>query len=168
MRDLPAVIVAQEDGTVVAQNAEARKVMGPGVGQSCWNVVGGLPDATGLPCARGCVSPLVNGSLERAQSTPVEVAGRHHNLTCIPIRRIAVCLLSATSEQRPEAWELLTPREREVLQLLADGETTQEMSEGLKVSESTVRTHVENMRTKLGVPTRAALVALGFRLGFLD
>ena len=152
----------------MAQNAPARRLMGSAVGKPCWDVVGGLEDATGLPCTRGCVRPLVQGGLESAQHTPVELDGRRHSLTCIPLRRMAVCLLSADTDEDPKPWQLLTGREREVLQLLADGKTTQDMAAGLGVSQSTVRTHVENMRLKLCVPTRAALVALGFRLGFLE
>jgi DNA-binding CsgD family transcriptional regulator len=52
--------------------------------------------------------------------------------------------------------------------LLAAGEITSSMAERLEIRESTVRTHVEKMRDKFGVSTRAALVALGFRLGYLD
>ncbi len=59
-------------------------------------------------------------------------------------------------------------RVRELLRLLADGETSPSMARSLGVGESTVRTHVERMRDKWGVNTRAGLVALGFRLGFLE
>lgn len=55
-----------------------------------------------------------------------------------------------------------------MLQLLAEGETTGSVAARLELGESTVRTHVEHMRTKLGASTRAALVALGFRLGYLN
>ena len=53
------------------------------------------------------------------------------------------------------------------VQLLADGETTASAARKLEISNSTVRTHVEHMRLKLGAKTRAALVSLGHRFGFL-
>jgi DNA-binding CsgD family transcriptional regulator len=168
MSEIPAVVVAQRDGTVVAQNASARRLMGPADGRACWNVVGALKDTDGLPCAFGCVRELLASGLERARHTRIALGGRRHLLTCVPLRGVAVCMLTPGTGRRPETWQLLTFREKEVLQLLADGETTATMAIRLDLSESTVRTHVENMRIKLGVPTRAALVALGFRLGFLD
>ncbi len=168
MSEIPALVVAQEDGTVVAQNALARRLMGKGQGRPCWDVFAGLREAEGLPCAQGCVRSLVAGGLERTQHAAIALGGRRHHLTCVPLRGVAVCLLSSGSARSPESWQVVTSRERDVLQLLADGETTSSMAARLKLSESTVRTHVENMRIKLGVQTRAALVALGFRLGFLD
>ena len=74
-----------------------------------------------------------------------------------------------TSESaRPPARQLLTDREQQVLTLLAAGDETPAVAEKLNVSASTVRTHVEKMRVKLGVRTRAALVAVGFRFGYLS
>lgn len=168
MSTVPALVVAQENGTVVAQNAPARRLMGNGRGRPCWDVFTGLRDAEGLPCARGCVRWLIAGGLERTQHTSVALGGRRHHLTCVPLGSRAVCLLSAGGARKPESWQAITSREREVLRLLADGETTPSIAARLGLSESTVRTHVENMRTKLAAPTRAALVALAFRLGFLD
>jgi len=165
--ETPAVIVAQRDGTVVSQNPHAQKLMGPGTGRPCWEVVPGLDQAEGLPCQKGCVAALLRHGIEQSQQAHVRVTGRHHSLTCVPMGDTAVCLLTAAPGADPEPWELLTGRERNVLQLLADGETTASAARKLGVSGSTVRTHVENMRSKLGAKTRAALVALGFRFGFL-
>jgi DNA-binding CsgD family transcriptional regulator len=164
----PAIVAAREDGTVVAQNASARKLMAKGLGRPCWEVVGGLPDAEGLPCAQGCVRQLIREGVERTRDTQITLRGQHHRLTCIPIKDHAVCMLNAGASSPPEAWQFLTDREQQVLRLLAEGETSSSMALQLGVGESTVRTHVERMRGKLGVNTRAGLVALGFRLGFLD
>ena len=79
-----------------------------------------------------------------------------------------MCTLSHATGQRPEKFEELTAREREVLALLAEGETTSSAAQQLGIRESTLRTHVEKMRFKFGVNTRAALVALGFQRGFLS
>lgn len=168
MSEVPALVVAQEDGTVVAQNAPARRMMGMGRGRFCWDVFAGLREAEGLPCASGCVRWLIQGGMERTQHTSVAIQGRRHHLTCIAFGGAAICLLRSGGTRSPEIGQGITSRERDVLQLLADGETTPSIAVRLKLSESTVRTHVENMRTKLGVPTRAALIALSFRLGFLD
>jgi DNA-binding NarL/FixJ family response regulator len=63
----------------------------------------------------------------------------------------------------PEA--LVTPREREVLALLADGLTNRQIAEQLVLSEHTVHRHVANILRKLGVPSRAAAAAHAARAG---
>ncbi len=164
----PAIVAAREDGTVVAQNACAREMMEKGLGRPCWEVVGGLPEAKGLQCAHGCVRNLLQEGIERTRHTRITLRDQHHHLTCVPIKDHVICILNAGASSSPEAWQLLTDREQQVLRLLADGDTSPSMALHLGVSKSTVRTHVERMRSKLGVNTRAGLVALGFRLGFLD
>ena len=61
----------------------------------------------------------------------------------------------------------LTPRELEVLDLLADGRSPQEISAGLFISAKTVSTHVEHIFTKLGVNSRVQAVALAYRDGLV-
>lgn len=50
--------------------------------------------------------------------------------------------------------EALTPREREVLDLLSEGFSNKQIAETLYVSEHTVRTHIQNLRTKLNVRSK--------------
>jgi DNA-binding CsgD family transcriptional regulator len=52
----------------------------------------------------------------------------------------------------------LTAREREILDLVADGGTNAEIAERLWVSPGTVRKHLDNIYAKLGVHTRTAAV----------
>lgn len=59
----------------------------------------------------------------------------------------------------PEGFERLTEREREVLGLLAEGFTNQQIAEKLVLSVRTVETHRAHLHEKLGVSGRAALVA---------
>ncbi len=166
-KPIPAVVVANRDGTLISQNAPALRLMGQGVGKPCWKTVGGLQNAEGLPCEQGCVGRLIAKGLNQTQHTDLELGGRRHHLTCIPLDEIVVCMLRPDGEQQPEKWQILTAREQEVLQLLSAGETTSSIAETLNIGESTVRTHVEKMRDKLGVSTRAGLVAIGFRLSYL-
>jgi DNA-binding CsgD family transcriptional regulator len=62
----------------------------------------------------------------------------------------------------------LTPREREVLQLAAEGLSGPSIAKRLVVSPNTVKTHFSNIYEKLGVGDRAAAVARGLRLGLID
>ncbi|MFD7007393.1 MULTISPECIES: response regulator transcription factor [unclassified Rhodococcus (in: high G+C Gram-positive bacteria)] len=63
--------------------------------------------------------------------------------------------------QRPE--EALTPREAELLTLLAEGMTNKELGKALFISEATVKTHLAHIYAKLGVDTRAAAVSVALR-----
>ncbi len=58
----------------------------------------------------------------------------------------------------------LTPREQEVLRLVASGLTNKGVGRTLGLSEKTVDRHVSNLLAKLEVPTRAAATAAAFRL----
>ena len=62
----------------------------------------------------------------------------------------------------------LTPREREVLGLVAEGLTNRQIAERLVVSEHTVHRHVTNLLRKLGLPSRTAAAAVAARLGLLE
>jgi DNA-binding CsgD family transcriptional regulator len=62
----------------------------------------------------------------------------------------------------------LSPREEEVLQLAAEGLSGPSIAERLSLSPATVKTHFENIYDKLGVGDRAAAVASGLRIGFID
>lgn len=61
--------------------------------------------------------------------------------------------------------DALTPRERQILELLADGLDTREIAAKLVVSLATVRNHVQNILAKLGVHSRLEAVVLFVRNG---
>jgi DNA-binding NarL/FixJ family response regulator len=62
----------------------------------------------------------------------------------------------------------LSPREREVLQLLAQGLTNREIARSLTVSASTVKIHVEHILAKLGVSDRTQAAVRAIELGLLN
>jgi DNA-binding NarL/FixJ family response regulator len=62
----------------------------------------------------------------------------------------------------------LTPREREVLRLIADGLTNREIAERLVVSHHTVHRHVTNLLRKLGLSSRTAAAAHAVRAGLVE
>jgi two-component system nitrate/nitrite response regulator NarL len=63
---------------------------------------------------------------------------------------------------------LLTDREQEVLELIADGLTAPTIATRLEISATTVKTHLGHLYEKLGVSDRAAAVAEGMRRGLLE
>ncbi len=62
-------------------------------------------------------------------------------------------------------FELLTPREREVLQLLAEGQSTKQTASKLGVSVKTIETHRSRMMNKLGMRSVAELTKYAIREG---
>jgi DNA-binding NarL/FixJ family response regulator len=67
-----------------------------------------------------------------------------------------------------DAADRLTPREREILGLLAHGAGTRAISEHLRISPNTVRSHVQALLWKLGVDSRLRAVALALRHGLVS
>ncbi len=59
----------------------------------------------------------------------------------------------------------LTDREREVLALLAQGQTNRQIAEALTITPNTVKKHVDHVLQKLGVSTRSAAAAIAARAG---
>ncbi len=64
---------------------------------------------------------------------------------------------------RPRPGGVLSAREREILQMLADGNSNREVSERLVVSVETVKTHVKHILAKLEAEHRTQAVAIGIR-----
>lgn len=64
--------------------------------------------------------------------------------------------------------EALTPREHDVLTLLAEGAGNRAIAERLGISDHTVKFHLSAIFGKLGVTTRTAAVRRALRLGWID
>jgi DNA-binding NarL/FixJ family response regulator len=64
--------------------------------------------------------------------------------------------------------DALTPRELDVLRLVAEGGTNQSVARRLLVSETTIKTHLLHIYTKLGVRDRAAAVSTAYKRGLIS
>lgn len=62
----------------------------------------------------------------------------------------------------------LTDRERQLLQLLADGQTPKEVAEALFIAPKTVRNHLTKIYAKLGVESRSQAIVEALRLGIVE
>jgi DNA-binding NarL/FixJ family response regulator len=67
-----------------------------------------------------------------------------------------------------EGEKTLTARQREILQMLADGMQTDAVAKQLGLSTETVRTHTKRILAKLDADTRTQAVAIGIRNGMID
>lgn len=77
----------------------------------------------------------------------------------------AAMIRSLSGDSEDDEWESLTEREREVLDLVGQGLSNQEIGSSLFISLATVKFHLHNVMGKLGVHRRAELA---FRAGRLD
>jgi DNA-binding NarL/FixJ family response regulator len=73
--------------------------------------------------------------------------------------------LAQRPKSKDKVFSVLTPREREVLKLIAEGRTTKEIAAGLKLSSKTVETHRQQMMDKLGLHSIAQLTKFAIREG---
>ena len=76
--------------------------------------------------------------------------------------------VSRVSKSEASVYTLLSEREREVLQLLAEGKSTKEIAASLFVSVKTIETHRQNIMKKLGIYNIPDLVKYAIREGLID
>jgi len=77
-------------------------------------------------------------------------------------------LSRGNQETRPTSMDSLTAREEEVLSLLAEGLSNEEIGEQLSISKHTVARHRENLMRKLELHSRSELVKYAIRKGIIS
>jgi pimeloyl-ACP methyl ester carboxylesterase/DNA-binding CsgD family transcriptional regulator len=114
---------------------------------------------------------LIAGGIESAEF--IELDSRNHVLLehepawqrfCDEVQRF----FGITSDERDPAFDELTARESQILDLMSEGLGNAEIAERLSVSEKTVRNHVTNLFDKLGVWSRAQAIVFARDRGFKD
>jgi len=84
---------------------------------------------------------------------------------------LAGSLLPGTRDESPssdqEGLERLTPRERQVLELVAEGYSNKEIAESLDVAVKTAMAHRANLMDKLGIHNRSKLIQFAIRVGLV-
>jgi DNA-binding NarL/FixJ family response regulator len=76
--------------------------------------------------------------------------------------------LRARDDDIAQRFDRLTPRELQILQLLADGKSPDVIATQLEVSRNTLRTHVQNILMKLGVHSKLDAIVAAIRHGRVD
>lgn len=83
-------------------------------------------------------------------------------------RYVDPALASTIGQGRGRGRVVLTDREREVLELLAEGQSHEEIGRRLNISSETVRTHARKASERLGASTRTQAVATALRLRLIS
>lgn len=78
------------------------------------------------------------------------------------------CRTALGRRRKPTAAGTLSRRQREVLELLANGIPAREIAVRLGLAETTVRNHIRHLLRKLGCHSQLEAVAVAFRLDLLD
>ncbi|MFG1697937.1 response regulator [Nonomuraea sp. NPDC049309] len=120
--------------------------------------------ASGFLLKDAPLTELVNGVRTVARGEALLSPAVTRNL----IGRYADRLRPASPRPADDPLAVLTPREREVLRLIARGLSNQEIAEELVISFETVRTYVSRILTKLNLRDRVQAVVLAYRTGFAD
>jgi two-component system nitrate/nitrite response regulator NarL len=81
---------------------------------------------------------------------------------------VAAGLVSEIRLRKQDDTPVLTPREQEILHLIAAGKSLPEIAQELFLGLTTVKTHVQHLYEKLGVSDRAAAVASAMRRGLIE
>ncbi len=185
--------VSDESGRIVGWNDGARALLGyeaaEVVGRRCCEVIQGLDIFGNCYCTEHCNpmemiergAPLhgfeldvrkASGERVRAAFSLFVVSGRPSSYTIVHLMRPAATeprdaeAGAAAGRRRRTAGEAsknLSQREIQVLRLLAEGATTQGISNSLSISTATVRTHVQNILRKLGAHSKLEAVAVAQR-----
>jgi DNA-binding NarL/FixJ family response regulator len=112
-------------------------------------------------------------ALREAASAAAEAAARAHSVAELLNEALAELqnadtvpgLALASSQRFRQEPDRLSAREREVLALVADGQTNKAIASALYVSPNTVKTHVASLLNKLGADTRVQLAAIAMERG---
>lgn len=107
----------------------------------------------------GAISYLLKGV--SAQELADAIRAAHAGRSTLAPEATQILIRSANEEPAPG--HDLTPREFEVLELVAEGLSNPEIARELNVSRSTARAHVSQILAKLGVSNRTEAISLAFR-----
>ena len=116
----------------------------------------------------GAMSYILKGSesLEIAHALKEVLAGRR--FLSAPLSEWAINALVTKPADNADPLQSITPRERMVLQLAAEGASNAEIAEKLFISPRTAETHRTNLLRKLGLHTQTDLVRFAIRKGLIS
>jgi DNA-binding NarL/FixJ family response regulator len=116
----------------------------------------------------GASGYLLKQSASQELITAIHEVVKGHAYVTPLITRDVLSFLMEVSHETEEQSAKLTPRQREVLQLIAEGRTMKEIASILDISTRTVEAHKYEMMQTLGVQTTAELIQYAIKIGLVQ
>lgn len=153
------------------------------IGRPCWDVICGHDESGGVVCHSGCSFHRLLRERYPVAPTTLVIKTAHGETRCVFVPFVTVhsstlfaaFLLDPPGESIEPASDLgagiaprLTPRQRTVLEMLADGKPARSIAAELHLSEMTVRNHIRAILRELGCSSQLAAVAQARRARLLD
>ncbi len=115
----------------------------------------------------GASGYLLKDSVDNELVTAIRTVNQGGSVFSTDVTKILANLQPEQGEPR-RGLEVLTPREKEVFYLLADGKSSTEIAETLFVSPKTIHTHRQHIMDKLGIRTIGELIRYAIREGLIN
>jgi DNA-binding NarL/FixJ family response regulator len=116
----------------------------------------------------GASGYLLKQSASQELITAIHEVVKGHSYVTPLITRDVLSFLMEVSHETEQQSAKLTPRQREVLQLIAEGRTMKEIASILDISTRTVEAHKYEMMQTLGVQTTAELIQYAIKIGLVQ
>jgi DNA-binding NarL/FixJ family response regulator len=117
----------------------------------------------------GCSGYLLKGAAVSELEVAVRAVARGESyLSPAVSKRVVADYVNRTGGGDGSPLESLTPRQREILRLVAEGHTSRDIAEALKLSVKTVETHRAHIMERLGVREVTGLVRFAVKVGLVE
>ena len=116
----------------------------------------------------GALSYLLKDIRPRELAESIRKAARGESVLHSRVAARMIAEVREAKRKMPPAFAELTPRELEVLQLLADGQTNTAIAEQLVLSDKTVRGYISNILSKLHMQDRTQIAVFAWQQGLME
>jgi DNA-binding CsgD family transcriptional regulator len=143
------------------------------IGRYCWDALNAVDDAGEPVCGRTCPFAVAMASGEpvsgvvRLAGSPAARVGLSTYRAQLPQRRLLVHIVERYDADAAATPVVLSPRQSEILHLLADGHSTEQIAEALGISRLTTRNHINAVLRRLDSRSRVEALAKARQSGLV-
>jgi PAS domain S-box-containing protein len=175
-----ALFAFDSDLTIVSWNRATEELTGvsaaEAVGRHCWEVLGGHDESGNVVCHEGCSTARLarKGWPVSCQGLLIEAGEGERPVQVATVavdvgdRPLFLHVLVPRDSRSPPTRQLLTPRQHEVLRLLAQGTPAKAIAVQLEIAEATVRNHIRAVLVSLGAHSQLEAIAKARRLQLVE